>query len=351
MARIKEKLIRLILYLLVATVVISTNPYIVSAEDAVILKTVNSRQVLDMGGAVTVFYGKTVAQLIYEETTAHYINPRLILTILQRESSAITQSEPSSETRRAWPMFYNYDERMGTCLNQKDPNYCADIKYNNPTYRERADDYGGVGHQLAYSIANFQRLYNLYDPARPGHDPRFNYNNTKSVYQDGVGLVNINPANIATRVLYDYTPHIEAYNTSSSFYQRFQEWWGATPNGGGYDSANIISDTNFLNNYPMSAQEIDNWLKSKGSWLASDKLSTIPEYVSVPYPAVPGNDDATPQPVPGDFTGDRVVDILDLSTFASFWGQTNPGNNLVDINSDNIVDIIDLSTFAFYWNG
>lgn len=327
---------------LIALLILFQHP--ISAQSAtgdVILKTANSRQVLDIGGSVTVFYDKTVAQLISEETTAHNINPRMILTILQRESSAITQTSPSSETRRAWPMFYNYDERMGTCLNDKDPNYCSDAKYGNATYLERADDYGGLGHQLAYSINNFQRLYNLYDPNRAGHDATFNYHADTTI--DGT---TINPSTIATKVLYAYTPHLSAYDTSSNFWTYYSSWWGS-PNGGAYNKNDIFSDANFVNSNPMSAAEINNWLVAQGSWLGN---YTIPEYVSVPYPGVEGAVENTPPPVSGDFNGDRVVDVLDLSMFASYWGQTNPGNTLVDMNQDGVVDIIDLSILASYWN-
>jgi hypothetical protein len=96
----------------------------------------------------------------------------------------------------------------------------------------------------------------------------------------------------------------------------------------------------------MSADQINSWLVSQGSWLGN---YTIPEYVSVTYPGVAGAEANTPPPVPGDYNGDRVVDVLDLSMFASYWGQTDPGNALTDMNQDGVVDIVDLSILASYW--
>lgn len=297
----------------------------------VYMATVNSRQI---GGTSTILYGKTVAQLLVEEAEQHNINPRMMLTLMQRESSAITQSSPSSETRRAWPLFYMYDERMATCLNQKDPNYCSDARFGNPTYKERAEVYGGLGHQIAYSMYNFQNKYNYY------------LANGNYSYDTTIDGEVIHPKNIATKVLYAYTPHFSAYNTSSNFWTYYTQWWGS-PNGGDYDRENVFSDANFLNTSPMTANEINSWLKSKGSWLAD---YVIPEYVGVPYPTVEGGAVNIPPPVPGDFNSDRVVDILDLSKFASYWGQTDPGDYLVDINQDGSVDILDLSALASFWS-
>ncbi|MEI8143281.1 MAG: dockerin type I domain-containing protein [Candidatus Berkelbacteria bacterium] len=306
----------------------------VAADGQVSLVTVSSRQVSGNG---TVFYGKTVAQLIADESNEHNINPRMILAILQRESSSITQTSPSSETVRTWPMFYMYDERMATCLNQKDPNYCSDALYGNATYLERANVFGGLGHQIAYSVYNFDTMYNKY--ASSG-----NYSNDTTV--DGTI---INPANIATKVLYAYTPHISAYNTNSNFWTYYTKWWGA-PNGGVNNINNIFSNDDFRNSSPMTGTQINDWLKSVPgagrSWLADYVIS---EYIAVPYPSVAGGAVNTPPPVPGDFNGDRTVEILDLSMFASYWGQTDPGNPLVDMNRDGVVDIVDLSMLASYW--
>ena len=268
------------------------------AYAAIELRYVNARQAY-----IDTFYNKTVAQLIYDESVQHNVNPRLILVILQRESSAITQSTPSSDTRRAWPMFYNYDERMASCI-YGDESACNDTKYNKPDYGWRAENYGGVGQQIAYATAQFRNL----------HD---NYCGSRVVPVDGQNITTDNQASCA---LYKYTPHYVSYNTNSAFYLNWVAWWGGTPNGGGYSSTNIISEDNF-SNVSMSAADINNFLIGKGSWLAN---YVIPEYISVPYPAVASSWNPTLIKTESSPAVYLVFDgmrhhIPDLQTF-SVWG-------------------------------
>ena len=309
---------------LVLALVFFTLPMVAYAS--VVLENVDARQAY-----VDTFYGKTVAQLIYDEANQHNINPRLILVMLQRESSAITQSTPSSTTRQAWPLFYNYDERMADCLNG-DESSCADTKYNHLTYRERAYDYGGVGQQIAYATAQLRNLQ------------------TNSSYCGGSLVVSVDGGNLtadnaATCALYKYTPHAVSYNTDSAFYTNWVAWWGGgTPNGGAYSATNTISDANF-NYIDMSASDINAFLVGKGSWLANN---TIAEYLSVPYPVIYVAPPPTPAPPPaktGDANGDNAVDLLDLSILAAQWGGGGSG----DLNSDGVVDLLDLSILAANW--
>jgi len=292
----------------------------------VVLETVAARQAY-----IDTFYNKTVAQLIYDEANQHNINPRLILVMLQRESSAITQTSPSSTTRFAWPLFYNYDERMANCLNGDEAS-CTDTKYNEPTYRYRAENYGGVGQQIAYATAQLRRLQT--DASYCG--------GSLTVSVDGG---NLTVDNAATCALYKYTPHVVSYNTDSAFYTNWLSWWSGTPNGGDYSATNTISTANF-EYVAMSAAEINAFLVSKGSWLAN---YTIDEYISVPYPAVytapPPDTPPAPPRKTGDANGDNIVDLLDLSLLASQWG----GGGSADYNSDGIVDLLDLSILASAW--
>lgn len=308
---------------LVLTLVLFALPAATYAS--VVLNYVDARQAY-----VDTFYNKTVAQLIYDEANQHNINPRLILVMLQRESSSITQSTPSSTTRQAWPLFYNYDERMADCLNGDEAS-CNDTKYNQPNYQYRAINYGGVGQQIAYATAQLRRLQ------------------TDAGYCGGSLVVSVDGGNLtannaATCALYKYTPHAVSYNTDSAFYTNWVSWWGSTPNGGAYSATNTISDANF-NYVAMSASDINAFLVSKGSWLAN---YTIAEYISVPYPVV-YNPPSSPPPAPtrktGDANGDNVVDLLDLSILASQWG----GGGGADFNGDGVVDLLDLSILASAW--
>jgi len=275
---------------------------------------------------IDTFFNKSVAQLIYDEANQHQINPQLILIILQRESSAITQSSPSSDTRRAWPMFYNYDESMASCLNSGVN--CTDTKYGHPTYRERAYDYGGVGQQIAYATAQLRRLQ------------------TDASYCGGSLVVSVDGNNITTDnaascALYKYTPHAVSYDTNSAFYTNWVSWWGGTPNGGAYSATNIISDAIFNSYSTMTANQISDFLTTKGSWLGS--MGLIPEYISVPYPVLVAD---TPPRKAGDANYDSKIDLLDLSILAADW-QGN--NSRSDFNSDGKVDLLDLSILAAYW--
>jgi hypothetical protein len=268
-------------------------------------------------------YTKTIAQLIYDEAQEHDINARLILIMLQKESSAVTRSAPSSDTTRAWPLFYMYDERMANCLLLGRD--CNDIRYGTPTYEQRAADYGGVGLQVAYATARLQQLAN---------------EGNRIVSVDGQTITTDNTESYA---LYKYTPHFSSYNTSSAFYTNWVSWWGEAPNKGNYSNTNIIHPNNFRNTNPMSASDIENFLVSKGSWLASYQ---VPQYVSVPYPVLVSD---TPPPAPrktGDANRDGNVDLLDLSLIATHWG----GNNAdADLNGDGVVDLLDLSILAGAW--
>ena len=405
MRGINIKIVNIILILLV---IVTTQFYavnIVKASDYIILNYVNTRQAMDGGDT---FYGKSVAQLIYDESVQHDINPRLILTILQRESSAITQTTPSSTTREAWPMFYNYDERMASCING-DVNSCNDTKYNKPTYEWRSINYGGIGQQIAYATYNFGLKYSQYS----------------STYSSPITIdgVTINCSNAATRALYAYTPHLSSYNSSSSFYTNWSTWWEAPPTGN-LSNNEVITNENYRGNI-MSVGEIQNFLISKGSWLATyGPNGLIPEYVSVPYPAVnnsevTGSNDTADysrdsydnslsisggkasnnrayyggtlladlnttswnlsfEPQHGgynyyvdykdtngtivarkkmyiirhkiaDINGDGRIDIIDLAILAENWNVSNPSNRLVDFNGDNVVNIADLAILAEKW--
>lgn len=291
--------------------------------------------------ANTTFYNKTVAQLIYDESNQHNINPRLILTLLQRESSSISQTTPSSTTRAAWPLFYMYDERMANCLNG-DESKCNDLNWplgtGSTDYRQRAYDFGGVGQQIAYAIAQLRNL----------HDNSIYCGGSLAVSVDGSTITTDNAGSCA---LYKYTPHEDSYkpnpNGTDGFYNIFNNWF-STPPTSTYSKTNIISEDNFIYQ-AMSVDEINNFLLTHGvggqpSWLAN---YIIPEYISVAYPGIY----VPPAPTrkPGDGNGDNVVDSTDLSILADQWGKSVSTNTGADFNGDGVVDSTDLSILADAW--
>ncbi|MDD3774140.1 MAG: hypothetical protein PHW50_02580 [Patescibacteria group bacterium] len=138
--------------------------------------TVNVRQIYDPTGDR--YWGKKVSQLIYDECQAHGINPQLVLVMLQKESSIVTQGNPDSVTK-AWPLFFGFNETM------------ASYGYNYSQSRQVAIDYGGVGQQIAYTV-NWLRV---------------RYNSSLSRPPTDDVPVNWAAVNQASRVLYIYTPH------------------------------------------------------------------------------------------------------------------------------------------------
>lgn len=316
----------------ISLVVFLVQPTFASA--AVELRYINARQAY-----VDNFYNKTVAQLIFDESAQHNINSRLILVMLQRESSAVTQTTPSSTTRGAWPLFYNYDERMADCLNGNE-SACNDTKYNKADYSYRAENYGGVGQQIAYATAQLRNL----------HDNAIYCGGSLAVSVDGGTITTDNAGSCA---LYKYTPHTVSYNTDSAFYTNWQSWWTGTPNGSTYTATNIISEANFQNGSPLTVQQINDFLVSKGSWLAN---YTIAEYISIPYPAIvtvtPVPEPPAPTPPPrksGDADSSGGVDSTDLSILADQWGKSVTANTGADFNGDGVVDSTDLSILADQW--
>lgn len=54
--------------------------------------------------------------------------------------------------------------------------------------------------------------------------------------------------------------------------------------------------------------------------------------------------------IPGDCNADQVINIVDFSVAAFWYGKPNPPK-CVDTNNDNIIDLTDFSILAFYWTG
>jgi len=154
-------------------------------------------------------WGKKVSQLIYEECQEHGINPQLMIVMIQKESSAITQKNLYQATQ-AWALGYGYDETM------------ASYGYSQTTARDRAIAYGGIGQQIARA-AMWLRIY--YNAALQG---------SIGATCDGVSM---DRANAASQVLYKYTPHSQ-YNV----WLLMQQWF----NGGEPYIFGPVSNTSLI---------------------------------------------------------------------------------------------------------
>lgn len=54
--------------------------------------------------------------------------------------------------------------------------------------------------------------------------------------------------------------------------------------------------------------------------------------------------------IPGDCNVDRIINLVDFSVLAFWYGKPNPPP-CVDTNRDKIINLVDFSILAFYWTG
>ena len=54
--------------------------------------------------------------------------------------------------------------------------------------------------------------------------------------------------------------------------------------------------------------------------------------------------------IPGDCNRDKIINLVDFSVLAFWYGKKNPPV-CVDTNRDNTINLIDFSILAFYWTG
>lgn len=313
---------------------------------------VNVRQ----GNTVTgeVFFGKTVAQLIYDEAQQHSINPRVILSLFQRESSAITTATPASDTTRAWPLFYAYNEAMKNCLDKG----CSSEQVS--SNKQQAMSYGGVGNQIAFATLWYSDRYDRYQSGEnifglgKWNDP---------VKIDGITII---CQNIATREMYLYTPHISPAQTN--FYNRWTEWFGEEPNAPPpptNDTANYNLHTYATSVTIKGHKTIDSLAyfgtqliagKNASSWQLTINPTLNQNSYTIVYKNEAGVEINSKSIVIqrhklGDINGDGKIDLLDLSIFSTYWNQKQPKEVLSNFNPevDNSVNLLDLSILASNW--
>lgn len=287
------------------------------------------------------FYGLTVAQLIYNKTQQYGINPQMILATLQKESSGVTTNNIGSPAS-AWAMGYGYPDSFNACFNSGSG--CSD-----PSIRQNAIDYGGVGQQLAYSIHQFSNLYTRY------------VGTSLTISVDGQ---QITCANVPTKVMYAYTPHISG---NQSFYNLFNSFFGYTPDANiTYNDTAVINGPTYSSTVSLGGSKSSDSQVFLGasliadtgatSWSLSNRAINVGNNdLSLTY-KVSGSTVATKQIILnrhklGDINGDGAVNVNDLSIFAKNWQQNNAGDPMANFNpdADNVVNLVDLSIFAKYW--
>lgn len=157
-------------------------------------------------------HNKSVPQLIYDEAQSHGVNPGVILALIQRESSAVTEASIPNQVREGWILGYGYNERMDAC------------DYSEAEARQQALTFGGVGQQIAYATAWLERCF---EGTASAPTP-FACRGLASWYKDPFVTfdgANITAENRATRVFYVYTPRV--YNGNYTLWQLMNRWFGA----------------------------------------------------------------------------------------------------------------------------
>lgn len=296
------------------------------------------------GKQIAIFAGRTVAQLIYDESREHSINPQLILAMLQKESSSVTQ-DAKGEPRDYWAMGYGYPDGASNC-------YANGTSCDSARYKANAEALAGVGCQIAFATAF---LRSKFDAEKNLADPLFIDN--QYIY----------PQTTATRTLYKwYTPHL----TWQNFYNIFAGWFGDptyTPPVVTYNDITEFNTSTYSDSITLSGSKAgDNQVYYNGQLIASGgggwEFSIPLEYGQHTYVVMYKNNGANVaqknininRHKTGDINGDGTINIQDLSILSNNWGRSQDfTDSMVNLNpdSDNVVDILDLSILASHWEG
>lgn len=163
------------------------------------------------GEGTTIGSGKTAAQIIYETAQEYRINPQVLLVLIQKESSLITDPIPN-----------NYDYRAMTGFGCPDTAPC-DSKYY------------GFKNQIRKAAWLFREVLDGGWTNYPVGENYIQYNPNS-----GCGGSIVNVKNLATSALYRYTPYqpnagaiAAGYGTAycgaygnRNFYLYFEDWFG-----------------------------------------------------------------------------------------------------------------------------
>ncbi|MBR6532280.1 hypothetical protein IKT64_00700, partial [Candidatus Saccharibacteria bacterium] len=163
------------------------------------------------GEGTTIGSGRTAAQIIYETAQEYRINPQVLLVLIQKESSLITDPIPN-----------NYDYRAMTGFGCPDTAPC-DSKYY------------GFKNQIRKAAWLFREVLDGGWTNYPVGDNYIQYNPNS-----GCGGSIVNVKNLATSALYRYTPYqpnagaiAAGYGTAycgaygnRNFYLYFEDWFG-----------------------------------------------------------------------------------------------------------------------------
>ncbi len=149
------------------------------------------------------FKNRSAAEIIYNASQEAKVNPKFLLTMLQKEMSLIEDTDPV-ENQLDFAMGY----------------FCFDGQACNPRWR-------GFGKQVRSTALQFE------DYVKNIHTRTYNPNTTSMI--EGIA---IRPANAATAGLYNYTPHLHGNELFKTIWDRYgfgiataPEFTGIIPEG------------------------------------------------------------------------------------------------------------------------
>jgi hypothetical protein len=198
--------------------------------------------------------GKSAARIIYETAQSFSINPQVLLVLLQKEQSLVTDT---------WPLSIQYRSATG---------------YGCPDTAACDSDYYGFTNQVRWAARMFRAILNdsptWYTPYELGT------NFIRYSPDSSCGGSNVNIQNRATQALYNYTPyqpnqaalnagwgtvHCGAYG-NRNFYLYFTSWFGSTRTDKTFVSLEdprwmqLKNDARKVD--PLTGQEVDDTLST-----------------------------------------------------------------------------------------
>ncbi|HXE10118.1 MAG TPA: hypothetical protein VN554_01705, partial [Verrucomicrobiae bacterium] len=251
---------------------------------------------------------KSSAQIISDVANACQINPEVLIVLLQKEQSLVTDT---------WPWTSQYDEATGYGCPDSSPSCDA--------------DYAGFFNQLWNAAHQFQRYVK--------QAGSFNYAVGRNSYVQynpnaGCGGTNLTMQTSATAALYNYTPYQpnaaalnNLYGTGDgcsaygnrNFWRLFNDWFGPTTN----DSNNNVLTFIRLNHSSGNVETVGYTSLSDYSYMARYNLAG--------YPAVPGDGNVVPAfwPPNGDLAFIRLnhssgnVEVVSYNAASGFKNIDN----------------------------
>lgn len=171
--------------------------YIISDEEMTAYQSMSQQEIqqflLDKQSTLAKYFstidtGETlsVAELIFRASQNHRINPKFLLVLLQKEQSLIEDLSPK-QTQYDWATGYG----------------CLDGQACNERWR-------GIHKQINSAAEQFRYYYE--------HIEEYNYRPGKTSIIDGRS---VNPKNVVTAALYNYTPHLHGNKLFQAIWLRY----------------------------------------------------------------------------------------------------------------------------------